>query len=69
MTDTLKADDWKNEYTRQIEDCMARDNKMTEWEQNFVQSLSEQLERSANGLSQKQIDVLDRVWEKVTKNG
>lgn len=69
MTDTLKADDWKNEYMRQIEDCMARDNRMTEWEQNFVQSLSEQLERSDGGLSQKQIDVLDRVWEKVTKNG
>ncbi len=48
-----------------IEDCMKRESKMSEWEQGFVQSISEQFDKSGS-LSSTQNETLERIWEKVT---
>ena len=57
--------EWTAEYLTMIEDCEKRSEKMTEWEQTFVDSLSHQL-GTRNFITDKQIEVLDRIWEKVT---
>ena len=60
--------DWTDEYLTMIEDCEARESKMTEWEQEFMDSLRKQIEKGRRP-SVKQVEVLDRVWEKVTSKG
>lgn len=59
---------WAETYRTEIADCEARESRLTEWEQKFLQSLTEQIDRNL-ALSVKQIDTLDRIWEKVTRNG
>ena len=62
------ADDLSSEYVQQIEDCKKRGAKMTYWETNFIDSLSKQI-ADGKAPSQKRVDILDRIWEKVTKHG
>lgn len=56
---------WTDEYARMLNDCERRESRMTEWEQNFCDSLSKQIGEGRIP-SQKQIETLDRIWEKVT---
>lgn len=60
--------EWTDEYASMLDDCAKRESRMTEWEQQFCDSLSIQI---SNGRipSAKQIETLDRIWEKATKNG
>jgi hypothetical protein len=44
-------------------DCMLRYKKMTEWERDFVNNIYE-----LNEISEKQKDVLDKIWDRVTSN-
>jgi hypothetical protein len=38
---------------------------VTEWEESFIESLAEKLERDPNYIfSEKQIEVLERIWAK-----
>lgn len=60
--------DWTSEYLILINDCEQRESRMTDWERTFIDSMKQQLERGRHP-SQKQIESLDRVWERVTKNG
>lgn len=60
--------DWTSEYITSIEDCEKRESRLTEWEANFLESLRAQIEAGRRP-SQKQIDVLDRIWEKATARG
>lgn len=60
------SDEWQDEYVRMIDDCMQRESKCSEWEQNFLDSLSNQISRGRFP-TEKQIAVLDRVWERVTR--
>lgn len=46
-----------------IEDIMNRESKLTEWELNFISSLSEQLHK---GLTERQKEKLDKIWVRVT---
>ncbi len=64
----LPVTDWTSEYLTMIEDCEKRDSRLTDWEKQFVDSLSGQL---ANGRrpSPKQIEVLERIWDKATEKG
>ncbi len=48
-----------------VEDLEARESKLSEWEQGFVASVSDQLARG-RGLSEKQYATLNRIWERVT---
>jgi hypothetical protein len=48
-----------------LDDCIKRDNKMSTWECDFVESVKDQL--IAHGrLSEKQLATLNKIWEKVT---
>ena len=62
------ADDWKSLYLAQLSDCETRDKRLTDWEREFCSSLRAQIEKGKVP-TQKQVDTLDRVWEKATKRG
>ena len=55
----------KNEVYEQIQDCENRSEKLSDWELGFIDSISRQLAKTGS-LSQKQIETLDRIWERVT---
>lgn len=48
-----------------VSDCENRDRRLTEWEREFLTSLRQRL---ANGRepSEKQDEILNRIWDKVT---
>jgi hypothetical protein len=60
--------DWTEEYITLIDDCEKRDSKLSAWDADFLVSIRERLE-AKRPLSQKQINVLDEIWEKATRNG
>ena len=53
------------EQEQMIEDCENRSEKLTDWEAQYIDSLSMQVGKG-KGLSPKQEEILDRIWEKVT---
>lgn len=59
---------WDDEHVKMLDDCEARESRLTDWERAFVDSLRSQIE-SGRSPSTKQIDVLDNVWEKATARG
>lgn len=54
-----------SEHEDMVNDCLARDAKLTEWEQAFVRSLHERLEQGRD-LTDRQAELLDGIWERVT---
>lgn len=56
------ADD---DIAQMIEDCEARDSKLSEWEQQFIDSIGRQLSRTGS-LSPKQQERLEQIWERIT---
>ena len=60
--------DWTTEYLQLIEDCEAREDRLTDWERGFVDSIRNQLEAS-RPLSAKQTERLDAIWEQATAKG
>jgi len=58
----------RDEWRQMVDDCMDRESKLSEWEFSFIDSLNILLDNDYS-LSMKQIDVLERIWENVTKNG
>lgn len=59
---------WDDEYMTLIEDCEKREDKLTDWERTFIDSLRRQVEAGKHP-SPKQIDCLDKAWERATKGG
>lgn len=57
----MKAD----EITDMLEDCEENESQLTDWEQDFIQSIRERVGRN-QGLSPKQEEILERIWDKVT---
>lgn len=55
----------QDEIDQYIKDCENRESKMSPWEQNFVQSIREQFDRSGS-LSPLQNERLEEIWDKVT---
>ncbi|MBI5255387.1 MAG: hypothetical protein HY855_02730 [Burkholderiales bacterium] len=51
-----------------IEDCEARESKLSDWERTFIDSIRRQRAQGRD-LSAKQLDVLNRTWERVTAKG
>jgi hypothetical protein len=49
------------EQSQMIKDCIKRNTKLTEWEFNFVEKLDKK-----SILSQKEVVVLDKIWDAVT---
>lgn len=62
------ADDWASEYLTLLDDCEKREERLTDWERGFVDSLRSQIE-SGRRPSAKQIEALDNVWERATARG
>lgn len=55
------------EQLQMIEDCEKRQEHLSEWECNFIDSISRQIQKK--DLTQKQYETLESVWEKATKRG
>jgi len=51
-----------------IEDCEARESQLSDWERTFLDSIKQQL-ASGRGLSVKQSERLDEIWQRVTAKG
>lgn len=58
--------DWTSEYSTLIEDCEKRESRLTDWERSFIDSLKTQIVRH-RAPTQKQIEKLESVWERVTE--
>lgn len=54
------------EQAQLIEDCEARESRLSEWERSFIASISF---KPGITLSPKQAETLERIWEKVTERG
>lgn len=60
--------DWRSEYRDMIRDARKRDTKISSWDADFLDSISERLDDN-RPLTPKQIEVLDGIWERATRNG
>ncbi len=58
----------QEEWQQMVEDCEARESRLSDWETNFIDSINDQLFKSI-GLSRKQSDILNTIWEKATERG
>lgn len=54
-----------DEQCTMVADCVNRESKLTDWERTFIDSVSHQL-ADGRGLSEKQAETLDTIWERVT---
>ena len=59
---------WQDEYVTLLDDCERREERLSEWECGFVDSLRRQIEQGRRP-TQKQIEALDRAWERATARG
>ena len=56
---------WTEEHEQMIADCEKRESKLSDWEAGFIDSLGKQM-GEGRGLTDKQIEKLDAIWERVT---
>ena len=59
---------WQDEYITLLDDCEQREERLTEWERGFVDSLRAQIVEGRRP-TPKQIEALDRAWERATAKG
>jgi hypothetical protein len=59
---------WAEPYIQLLDDCEAREGQLTDWEAGFVDSLRRQIEDGRRP-TPKQVDALDRLWERATREG
>lgn len=59
---------WADEYMTLLDDCEKRSEKLSDWECEFVDSLQRQLAEGRRP-SAKQIETLDKLWERATARG
>lgn len=48
-----------------IEDCENRESKLTDWERGFIDSLRHATDKGYS-LTEKQVKILEEIWDKVT---
>ena len=51
-----------------IEDCETREDRLTDWERGFIDSIKAQV-TAGRRLSEKQADRLEEIWERATAKG
>lgn len=56
------------DWPQMIEDCEKRESRLSDWEREFIASLSEQIGRGRT-LTPKQAETLERVWNEATRRG
>lgn len=59
---------WTSEYLTLLDDCEKREQRLSDWERGFVDSLRHQLEAGRRP-STRQVETLDTIWERVTARG
>jgi hypothetical protein len=59
---------WAEPYITLLDDCEKREERLTDWELGFVDSLRRQIEQGRRP-SPKQTETLDTVWERATQKG
>lgn len=57
-----------NENMVLVNDCMQRQDRLSNWEQDFLQSIAEQIAKG-RALSEKQVNKLNSIWDKATEGG
>jgi hypothetical protein len=57
-----------DEHLQLIEDCEDREDRLTDWERTFIDSVKRALE-GGGALSEKQAEKLESIWERVTAKG
>lgn len=57
-----------DEYLTMLDDCEQREERLTDWERGFVDSLRSQIEQGRRP-SAKQIETLDKCWLRATARG
>ena len=60
--------DWRDEYIQMIEDCRKRDNMLSAWDADFLESIESRLLLN-NTLTTKQLNKLEEIWDKATSKG
>ena len=58
----------REQQLEMIDDCDHRDIHMTTYESNFIDSISQYMDKGGF-LSEKQDEMLDKIWNKVTEKG
>ena len=58
----------ESEITQMINDCFSRESLMSDWERKFMSTCLIMTDKHIM-LSQKQRDILNDTWEKVTADG
>lgn len=53
-----------DEIVQMLDDCEKRSEKLTEWEETFIDSLQSQV--AVRSLTEKQVDRLTKIWERIT---
>ena len=53
-----------DEVDSMVDDCFKRQNKLSEWEINFIDSLSDFVD--SKKVSDKQLDILEKIWSRIT---
>lgn len=56
------------EHEQMIDDCERREERLSDWERSFVDSVGKQL-RDGRTLTSKQAEALDAIWERATARG
>lgn len=59
---------WADEYLQLLDDCEKREDRLSDWERGFVDSLRRQIEQGRRPTT-KQIETLDATWERATARG
>lgn len=61
----MAKEHWTDDYVKMVEDCENRESMLSEWEAGFIESVGNQLAEQQR-ISPKQIETLEKIWDKVT---
>lgn len=56
------------EQRQLVDDCEARESRLSDWERSFIDSIGQQLHQGRT-LSVKQAETLERIWKSATAKG
>jgi hypothetical protein len=54
------------EERQMIKDCWTRKHKLNDWELGYIEMFIKWIDDHRFSLSDKQIDVLNKIWDRVT---
>lgn len=57
-----------NEHEQMVADCEAREERLSDWEREFIDSLSNQINKGRS-LTDRQAEKLESIWDRATERG